>query len=110
MFIILLLYVVDGHYIYLESSSPRSQGEQARLLSTRIPSAGARYIQNCSLEFWYHMYGADIGSLNVYIRSADGYGNRTSETLVAHSIENETFCSKLNLDLDIFSAYFCHMQ
>ena len=28
----------------------------------------------------------------------------------AHSIENETFCSKLNLDLDIFSAYFCHMQ
>ena len=30
--------------------------------------------------------------------------------IMAHSIENETFCSKLNLDLDIFSAYFCHMQ
>ena len=30
--------------------------------------------------------------------------------LEAHSIENETFCSKLKLDLDIFSAYFCHMQ
>ena len=29
--------------------------------------------------------------------------------LLAHSVENETFCSKMNLVLGIFGAYFCHM-
>ena len=44
------------------------------------------------------------------IHNNPAYEKDTNLEHQAHSIENETFCSKVNLDLDIFSAYFCHMQ
>ena len=45
----------------LESSSPQRPGQKARLLSVfEQPEKG-----RC-LEFWYHMYGKDVGQLNVY--------------------------------------------
>ena len=47
--------------MYIEASSPRQPGENAKLVVTvpdnRIPSC---------LSFYYHMYGASAGTLNVY--------------------------------------------
>ncbi|XP_071492677.1 MAM and LDL-receptor class A domain-containing protein 2-like isoform X11 [Diadema antillarum] len=50
-----------GYYMYIETSSPRYSGQDARLTSP----AQYRYGPQC-LTFWYHMYGGTINSLNVY--------------------------------------------
>ena len=50
----------NGSYIYIETSSPRVLGDVARLISPPIlPS------RPVCLIFWYHMYGATIGTLKV---------------------------------------------
>ncbi|XP_071956926.1 MAM and LDL-receptor class A domain-containing protein 2-like [Antedon mediterranea] len=51
-----------GHYMYIETSTPRTNGDVAQLYS---PTYKARAGSVC-LEFWYHMYGPNIGSLNIY--------------------------------------------
>jgi hypothetical protein len=55
---------IPGQYLFIESSLPRRPGDTARVQSelfTATPSKG-----RC-LKFWYHMLGADIGNLTVYM-------------------------------------------
>ena len=47
--------------MYIEVSSPRKPGDKAKLVVT-VPNNGN---QSC-LSFYYHMYGASTGTLNVY--------------------------------------------
>ncbi len=47
--------------MYIEASSPRKPGENAKLVVT-VPNNGNR---SC-LSFYYHIYGASAGTLNVY--------------------------------------------
>ncbi|XP_033121895.1 ZP domain-containing protein-like [Anneissia japonica] len=65
----------DGHsgysydnYVYTEASSPRSVGQSARLRSPLLSSERSQILQ-----FYYHMYGAEMGTLNVYRKSTNGY-------------------------------------
>ncbi|XP_033751988.1 MAM and LDL-receptor class A domain-containing protein 1-like [Pecten maximus] len=59
-----------GHYVYIESSRPRLQGQKARLLSTdNAPTVGS------CLQFWYHMYGRQIGNLTIYVQQAGSRGS-----------------------------------
>ena len=67
----------SGYYMYSEASWPRKKGDKARLASGFI-SAMAPGDTACKLRFYYHMFGADIGSLNVYTRPCNG----CAETLV----------------------------
>ena len=53
---------VTGYYMYIETSSPRQQGDNAKLNSPKLQFAG-----NMCVMFYYHMYGADIATLNVTI-------------------------------------------
>ena len=46
--------------MYAEASSPRVQGDSALLTS------GVFDYSDYCLEFWYHMYGGSIGTLNVW--------------------------------------------
>ena len=48
--------------MYIETSSPRQQGDNAKLTSPSLKFSG-----NMCLKFYYHMYGSDIGTLNVNI-------------------------------------------
>lgn len=57
-----IIYFISGFYMFIETSDPRKQGDIARLIS---PSYTASPVESC-LEFWYHMYGTDTGTLNVY--------------------------------------------
>ncbi|XP_068709846.1 MAM and LDL-receptor class A domain-containing protein 1-like isoform X3 [Montipora foliosa] len=52
----------NGYYMYIETSSPRKQGDYAELLSPAVRFGG----QTC-LQFFYHMYGATIGGLLVFV-------------------------------------------
>ncbi len=56
-------FTADGWYVYIEASSPRVKDQVARLESEVIDTPSLYCV-----DFWYHMYGADIGALNVYIR------------------------------------------
>ncbi|XP_046856278.1 MAM and LDL-receptor class A domain-containing protein 1-like isoform X2 [Xenia sp. Carnegie-2017] len=59
----------SGNYFFIETSSPRQQGDKAWLVSQSFFNS-----RKC-LTFYYHMYGNDIGSLNVYRKI---YGNKYS--------------------------------
>ena len=50
--------------MYIETSSPRVKGDNAKLDSPLLQFSG-----NMCLKFYYHMYGATIGTLNVIINS-----------------------------------------
>ena len=63
--------------MYIETSSPRVQGDTARLVSPRKHESGG--IQSCILEFWYHKYGEDNATLNVHSRFV---GVDNTETLL----------------------------
>ena len=48
--------------MYIEASSPRKRGDNAKLYSPPLTFAG-----HMCLEFYYHMHGEAIGSLKVTI-------------------------------------------
>lgn len=50
--------------MYIEASAPRKSGDIARLES-QLYSAGE--FKGLCVNFWYHMYGQDIGALDIYI-------------------------------------------
>ncbi|XP_052271751.1 hemicentin-1-like [Dreissena polymorpha] len=51
-----------GKYIYIEASDPRTRGNNAAIVSHPLPAN-----QPTCLSFFYNMFGADIGNLNVTI-------------------------------------------
>lgn len=51
----------SGWYLFMESSKPNNPGDKARLRSEILsPTTGSCF------SFWYSMYGATVGTLNVY--------------------------------------------
>ncbi|CAH1102080.1 unnamed protein product, partial [Psylliodes chrysocephalus] len=56
----------DGYYMYIESSS-KAQNDTARLIS---PVYDKMDDEVC-FEFFYHMYGATIGTLRVYLKTVN---------------------------------------
>ena len=50
--------------MYIETSYPRSAGHKARLSSPSYTTS----VTGCAIDFWYHMYGATTGTLNVYVK------------------------------------------
>ena len=74
--------------MYIETSSPRSLGDNAKLSSPLL-----RFSGDMCLTFFYHMYGSTIGKLNVIINgtkmvfSASGdEGNNWFEARVTISL------------------------
>ncbi len=54
-------FTTSGKYLYLEPTTDCFQAE-ARLVS---PCLDLTSLNQATLSFWYHMYGADMGSLHV---------------------------------------------
>eukprot|EP00965_Chrysotila_dentata_P144423 4770152-Pleurochrysis_carterae.AAC.1 len=59
----------NGHYYYIESSSPRRKGDEAWMQGP-LPAS-------CTLavSFWYHMEGVSMGRIEVWLRG-DGREDR----------------------------------
>lgn len=62
--VIFVLHVLTGYYMYIETSYPRKPNDRAWLLSPQYPAAP----KGKCLNFWYHMSGQNIGSMNVYVK------------------------------------------
>lgn len=56
--------VAYGHYFYLDANVATGPGSVARLISYSIAPGS-----DCSFTFYSHMYGRNIGSLRVLLRS-----------------------------------------
>lgn len=54
----------DGYYLYIEATG-RLENDSARIIS---PIYNASYTDSGCFSFWYHMFGAKIGALNVYFK------------------------------------------
>ena len=54
-----------GHYLYIETSSPRLPGDKAWLVSPVIQPTGF-----CMMTFFVHLFGQDIDTISVYTRTA----------------------------------------
>ncbi len=48
--------------MYIETSYPRQPGDNAKLNTPKLQFSG-----NMCLKFFYHMYGASMGKLNVIV-------------------------------------------
>ena len=55
--------------MFIETSSPRRRGDKARLLGPIEKATSGQ-----CLEFWYHMLGSSIGTLNVYTKMGSNLG------------------------------------
>ncbi|KAJ8022250.1 MAM and LDL-receptor class A domain-containing protein 2 [Holothuria leucospilota] len=85
-----------GWYMYVETSSPVSANWTASLSSSWQNSTGHSTV---CLEFYYHMYGSSIGTLNVFISSANthnlifsrsqNHGDRWWQALVNFTSDSE---------------------
>ena len=67
--------------MYIETSSPRVLGDNAKLKSPLLKFSG-----NMCLGFFYHMYGSDIGNLTVSINGQEVFnksGNKGNAWLKA---------------------------
>ena len=53
---------MTGKYAYIETSYPRKQGDKAVLVK-----GGLSFSTKKCLSFYYHMYGATMGTLNVFV-------------------------------------------
>lgn len=51
--------------MFIETSLPRKRGDKAQLLS---PTPMYKPTQGKCLQFWYHMSGRHIGTLNVRVK------------------------------------------
>ena len=57
--------------MYIETSSPRIRGENAK-----IEKGGLSFSGNTCIRFFYHMHGGTVGTLNVYVA-----GNRVFQKI-----------------------------
>lgn len=62
-------YMLQGFYMYIETSRPRKEGDQARLVSPffNVAPKNPYSISNppaYCFGFFYHMYGKHIGELH----------------------------------------------
>ncbi|XP_031569217.1 uncharacterized protein LOC116303758 isoform X3 [Actinia tenebrosa] len=54
----------NGTYIYIETSVPKQLNDKTRLVSPTLRPVKAN--QTCNMTFYVHMYGNNIGQLNIY--------------------------------------------
>lgn len=88
----------DTWYMYIETSSPRSNGDTANFESPcfNLTSASA-----ATFSFWYHMYGADIGGLYVELSIDNGstYPNLLWSQTTQVQTSNGQAYNQVNLNL-----------
>lgn len=63
-------YLSSGVYVYIEASNPQQRNDRARLISPVVRT------RKVCIDFWYHMYGANMGWLRVMYKSLNSKAER----------------------------------
>ncbi len=83
----------SGYYMYIETSSPRVEGDYAILEGPCLDLTGSSTID---LTFWYHMYGSTIGTLDVEV--SDDCTSWTNVWSLSGNQSNAWYQASVNLD------------
>ncbi len=75
-----------GTYLYTEASDPNFSSKRADLISPTFDLAG---LSAASLEFYYHLFGSDTGTLHVDV-FADGTWHNSVDTIVGQQQASQT--------------------
>jgi hypothetical protein len=76
---LLIFSMISGSYIYIEASAPRVTGQKARIFTPSQPVTTGSCV-----SFYYHMYGTQMGTLNVYARTGNAIGSPILSTKGNH--------------------------
>ncbi|XP_060117356.1 MAM domain-containing glycosylphosphatidylinositol anchor protein 2 [Heteronotia binoei] len=91
----------EGFYMYIEASSPRKEGDKARLISPifSIPPKNPYGPTNTAycFSFYYNMYGQHIGTLNVYLRLKGQTGLETPFWSSSGNKGQQWFQARMNM-------------
>ncbi|MBN2729915.1 MAG: T9SS type A sorting domain-containing protein [Bacteroidales bacterium] len=85
----------SGYFAYTEASTPNFPSLQADLLS---PWIDLNTLSNPGVSFWYHMYGSDIGSLDLDVNDGSGWVNNYWQL----AGEQGNFWAQIFIDLSSF--------
>ena len=86
---VLFCFFFTGYYMYIETSSPRVAGDNAKL-EISVSGNGELFC----LEFYYHMYGDAMGTLNVFsgdaliFSSSGNHGNHWRKAEATINLDN----------------------
>ena len=64
---VMYCFLADGHYIYVETSSPAAQGQKARIMSKLMAATASR-----SISFKYHARVNALTYLNLFLKNTSG--------------------------------------
>ena len=90
----LCIFCILAKFLFIESSSPRVVGDTAHLVSTVFNRTAGN--GRC-FTFWYHMYGTDIGRLNIYVNTTSG-GKQLKWRLIGNQ-GNSWFNGQVNVGI-----------
>lgn len=62
------LFPSPGFFVFVTSNYRLKPTHKARLISPPMQP----HTRTSCVVFWYHMYGRDVETLNIYVRSIDG--------------------------------------
>lgn len=79
-FIKIQFFVFAGYYVYIETSSPRKNGDRAWLVSRTYPPTP----KGKCLNFYYHMYGSDINTLKIHVTPVSAPSGKTVWTRIGN--------------------------
>lgn len=82
---------VSGHYMYIETSAPRKQGDKARLLTEDF---GPTTVRGRCVKFWYHMFGATIGTLRILVKTGPGNQSETAIWELSGNFGNQWYSAQ----------------
>jgi len=87
--------------MYIEASSPRVQGDNAKL-----EKSGLSFSTKKCLSFYYHMYGSSMGTLNVFVGSRKIFSKTGDQGNKWHKASVDVTDSSASTVRDIIVIYY----
>ena len=91
--------IFTGYYMYIETSSPRQPGDNAKLQSPKLQFSG-----NMCLKFFYHMYGSNIGEFKVEINGVIVFSKSGDQKNTWHEMKKDLNLSGMYTVREVFEA------
>ena len=85
--------------MYTETSSPRQPGDYAKLNSPKLQFSGTM-----CLQFFYHMYGSNVGTFNVDVNGVNVFSKSGGQGNTWNEVKKDVFFSGMYTVREVFGA------